>query len=59
MRNSYTCLKSHNFGEKFIHSLDVYENDGRLEKVQELQALITQGEAIEEFILDGNIHTDN
>ena len=44
---------------KFIHSLDVYENDGRLEKVKELQALITQGEAIEEFILDGNVHTDN
>ena len=36
----------------FLNSLDVYENDDRLDKVKELQALITQGEAIEEFILD-------
>ena len=43
----------------FIDSLDVYENDDRLEKVEELQALIKQGKQIQEFGLDGNIYTSN
>ena len=38
---------------KFLRSLDVYENDDRLDKVQELIDLIRQGESI------GKLHTDN
>ncbi len=33
----------------FIRSLDVYDTYDRLSKVEELQALIKQGEAIEEY----------
>ena len=41
----------------FIRSLDVYDNDDRLGKAEELQALIRHGEKIRDFVLDGNIHT--
>ena len=44
---------------EFIHSLDVYENDDRLEKAEELQALIKQGEQIKDFDFNGNIYTTN
>ena len=44
---------------KFLLSLDVYDNDDRLGKVKELQALLKHGEDIKEFVLDGNLHTDN
>ena len=37
----------------FLTSLDVYDNDDRLDKVQELIDLIRQGESI------GKLHTDN
>ena len=43
----------------FLKSLDVYDNDDRLGKVKELQALLKHGEDIKEFVLDGNLHTDN
>ena len=43
----------------FLTSLDVYDNDDRLGKVKELQALLKHGEDIKEFVLDGNLHTDN
>ena len=38
---------------KFLLSLDVYDNDDRLDKVKELIDLIRQGESI------GKLHTDN
>ena len=38
---------------KFLLSLDVYDNDDRLGKVQELIDLIRQGESI------GKLHSDN
>ena len=38
---------------KFLRSLDVYENDDRLDKVQELIDLIQQGESI------GKLYSDN
>ena len=38
---------------KFLRSLDVYDNDDRLGKVQELIDLIRQGESI------GKLHSDN
>ena len=41
----------------FLKSLDVYDNDDRLGKVKELQALLKHGEDIKEFVLDGNVHT--
>ena len=43
----------------FLDSLDVYENADRMDKVKELQALIKHGEDIKEFVLDGNVHTDD
>ena len=43
----------------FLESLDVYDNSDRLDKVKELQALLKHGEDIKEFVLDGNVHTDN
>ena len=43
----------------FLDSLDVYENADRMDKVKELQTLIKYGEDIKEFVLDGNVHTDN
>ena len=43
----------------FLKSLDVYDNDDRLGKVKELQALLKHGEDIKEFVLDGKLHTDN
>ena len=43
----------------FIYSLDVYNNDDRLGKTEELQALLKQGEEIKESVLDGNVHTTN
>ena len=43
----------------FLTSLDVYDNDDRLGRVKELQALLKHGEDIKEFVLDGNLHTDN
>ena len=43
----------------FLDSLDVYENADRMDKVKELQTLIKHGEDIKEFVLDGNVHTDN
>ena len=43
----------------FLKSLDVYDNDDRLGKVKELQALLKHGEDIKEFFLDGKLHTDN
>ena len=43
----------------FLKSLDVYDNDDRLGRVKELQALLKHGADIEEFVLDGNVHTDN
>ena len=43
----------------FLKSLDVYDNDDRLGKVKELQALLKHGEDIKEFVLDDNVHTDN
>ena len=43
----------------FLTSLDVYDNDDRLGKVKELQALLKHGEDIKEFVLDGNLHSDN
>ena len=43
----------------FLISLDVYDNDDRLGKVKELQALLKHGADIEEFVLDGKVHTDN
>ena len=38
---------------KFLLSLDVYDNDDRLDKVKELIELIRQGESI------GKLHSDN
>ena len=38
---------------KFLRSLDVYDNDDRLDKAQELIDLIRQGESI------GKLHSDN
>ena len=43
----------------FLTSLDVYDNDDRLGRVKELQALLKHGEDIKEFVLDGKLHTDN
>ena len=43
----------------FLDSLDVYENADRMDKVKELQALIKHGEDIKEFVLGGNVHTDD
>ena len=43
----------------FLKSLDVYDNSDRLGKVNELQALLKHGEDIKEFVLNGNVHTDN
>ena len=38
---------------KFLQSLDVYDNEDRIDKVQELLDLIRQGDSI------GDLHTDN
>jgi len=38
---------------KFLRSLDVYDNDDRLDKVNELIGLIRQGESI------GKLYSDN
>ena len=43
----------------FLDSLDVYENADRMDKVKELQALLKHGEDIKEFVLGGNVHTDD
>ncbi len=43
----------HKDAMEFFRSLDVYDNDDRLDKVQELIELIRQGESI------GKLHTDN
>ncbi len=43
----------------FLTSLNVYDNDDRLSKAKELLALLKHGEDIKEFVLDGNVHTDN
>ena len=46
-------IRFHKDTMKFLRSLDVYENDDRLDKVQELIELIRQGESI------GKLHSDN
>ena len=49
----------HKDAMEVLKHLDLYSTDDRLSTKTLIVKLIKQGEELKEFVLDGNVHTDN